>query len=82
MSIVEAFAMGTPVICSDLGNAGSVVEEGVTGWKFETESAEDLAEKVKGWSDISERVKALYEEKYTAERNYEMLNSIYQNMKR
>lgn len=27
MSIVEAFSVGTPVICSDLGNAGSVVEE-------------------------------------------------------
>ena len=82
MSIVEAYAMGTPVICSDLGNAGSVVEEGVTGWKFETGSAEGLAEKVKGWSDISEGVKAVYEEKYTAERNYEMLNGIYQDMKR
>ena len=31
MSIVEAFSVGTPVICSDLGNAGSVVEEGITG---------------------------------------------------
>ena len=82
MSIVEAYAMGTPVISSDLGNAGSVVEEGVTGWKVEAGNAKGLAEKVKGWSDISERVKALYEEKYTAERNYEMLNSIYQNMKR
>jgi len=82
MSIVEAYAMGTPVICSDLGNAGSVVEEGVTGWKFETGSAEGLAEKVKCWSDISESVRCVYKQKYTAERNYEMLNSVYQGMKR
>ncbi len=40
MSIVEAFSVGTPVICSDLGNAGSVVEEGITGYKFQFDSIE------------------------------------------
>lgn len=80
MSIVEAYAMGTPVICSDLGNAGAVVEEGVTGWKFKIGSAEGLAEKVKGWSDISEDVKAVYEEKYTADVNYRKLMEIYERV--
>lgn len=77
MSIVEAYAVGTPVICSDLGNAGSMVEEGVTGWKFETRNAADLVERVKNWSNISVSVKKVYKEKYTAETNYRRLIEIY-----
>lgn len=34
MTIVEAFSAATPVICSDLGNAGSLISDGVTGFKF------------------------------------------------
>ena len=82
MSIVEAYAMGTPVICSNLGNLGAVVEEGITGWKFETRSAKGLAENVKGWKDISESVKRVYEQRYSAEGNYGILSSIYQELKR
>lgn len=82
MSIVEAYAVGTPVICSDLGNAGSVVEEGITGWRFQTGSAKGLLEKVYEWTDISSSVRRIYKEKYTAEKNYEMLASIYQDLKK
>ncbi len=77
MTILEAYAAGTPVICSDLGNAGSVVEEGVTGWKFEPGSAEALAEAVRGWTDLSESVRRVFEERYTAEANYRELSEIY-----
>ena len=31
MAIVEAYSVGTPVIASDLGNAGAMVDEGRTG---------------------------------------------------
>ncbi len=80
MTILEAYSSGTPVICSDLGNAGSVVEEGVTGWKFAPGSAEALAEAVKNWTDISGSVQRVYREKYTAQANYESLESIYQQV--
>lgn len=82
MSIVEAYASGTPVICSDLGNAGSLVEEAVTGWRFRTGDAFALAEKVRGWSDISGGVRRVYEEKYTAEENDHLLEEIYGRLKR
>lgn len=78
MSIVEAYAVGTPVICSDLGNAGAVVEEGITGWKFDPGSAEGLVKAIHKWTDISADVKRVYQEKYTAEANYERLKEIYQ----
>ena len=78
MSIVEAYAMGTSVICTNLGNAGSVVIDGVTGWKFEIGNIEELIEKVKGWRDISGSVRRIYEEKYTDVVNYRRLIEIYE----
>ncbi len=78
MSIVEAYSVGTPVICSDIGNAGSVVEEGVSGWKFEPGDSKGLVNKVLNWSDISKSVKQVYESKYTAEENYKRLLEIYE----
>ncbi|MEY8337951.1 glycosyltransferase family 4 protein [Lachnospiraceae bacterium 62-35] len=79
MSIVEAYSVGTPVICSDLGNAGSVVEEGVTGFKFCPGEAEELISAVKRSQDkmIIESVIKIYQKKYTAKHNYEYLNYIY-----
>lgn len=76
MSIVEAFSVGTPVICSDIGNVGDMVEEGITGWKIT--SSKELAEKVCTWSDIGEGVKNMYEAKYAIESNYRQLLSIYE----
>lgn len=42
-TILEAFATGTPVICSDQGNLNSIVTDGKTGHLFETGSATSLA---------------------------------------
>ena len=80
MSIVEAYSVGTPVICSNIGNAGSVVEEGVSGWKFEPGDSKGLVNKVLNWSDISKSVKQVYENKYTAEENYKRLLEIYEKV--
>lgn len=80
MSIVEAYSVGTPVICSNLGNAGSVVEEGITGFKYKAGSAEGLADAMRRCADISESVRAVYESKYMAEANYKELVKIYQGV--
>lgn len=81
MTIVEAYSTGTPVICSNLGNSAAVVHEGITGWKFETGNAESLAAAVGKWRDISDAVKAEYEQHYTAEVNYQRLIDIYSKIK-
>lgn len=80
MSIVEAYSVGTPVICSNIGNSGSVVEDGVSGWKFETGNPKELVEKIQNWSDISESVKQVYQDKYTAKENYKRLYEIYERV--
>lgn len=77
MSIVEAFSVGTPVICSDLGNAGSVVEEGINGRKFKNENISELVEIVNNQDVAAKMVYEKYKEKYTEDINYETLKSIY-----
>lgn len=84
MTIVEAFASGTPVICSRLGAMREIVEAGRTGLHFAANNSEDLAEKV-SWAWIRDReMRAMgkearreYETKYTAEKNYSRMMDIY-----
>jgi len=84
MTVVEAFATGLPVVASRLGAMAEIVEDGRTGLLFEAGNPEDLADKVRwGWEN-PERMKAMgiearkeFEDKYTAEKNYEMLMEIY-----
>lgn len=80
MSIVEAFSVGTPVVCSDLGNARSIVEEGITGYKFDCKSVESIIkaiEKMREKPLDREKIKKLYEMKYSENANYKTLNAIY-----
>ena len=83
--LAEAFAKGLPVVCSGHGSHGSLVEHGRTGLHFRPGDPEDLAAKVEWMLTHPERVAEMrrearreYEEKYTAERNYEMLMQIYE----
>ena len=84
MTIVEAFACGMPVIASRLGAMAEIVEDGCTGLHFESGNVEDLAEKVSwAWvhpqemAEMGREARRVYEAKFTAERNYQMLLEIY-----
>lgn len=80
MSIVEAFSVGTPVVCSDLGNAGSIVEEGNTGCKFKAYSEEELMHAVgrlANYRKIYDTTYSEYKKKYTEEQNYKLFMAIY-----
>lgn len=81
MSIVEAYSVGTPVICSELGNVGAAVEDNITGWKFTVNDFKELAKKVMEWKDISDSVFAVYKEEYSSEANYKRLIEIYHKAK-
>jgi glycosyltransferase involved in cell wall biosynthesis len=85
MAIVEAFACGTPVLCSRLGSMEEIVEDGITGLHFEAGNAQDLAEKAQWLIDnpdiarkMGQNARNEYLAKYTPEKNYEMLMDIYQ----
>lgn len=84
MIICEAFACGTPVLCSRLGTMQEVVTDQDTGLHFAPDTAEDLAGKVEwAWNNRGKMVamgksaRRAYETHYTAEKNYEMLMQIY-----
>jgi len=85
VTIAEAFACRTPVITSAMGAMQEIVAHGRTGLHFAPGDPADLAEKVEwAWAHPDE-IRAMgqaarreYEEKYTAEKNYPMLMSIYQ----
>jgi glycosyltransferase involved in cell wall biosynthesis len=87
MTIAEAFACGTPVICSRLGAMQEIVADGRTGLHFTPGQPEDLSEKVQWAWTHPERMAQMgndarreYEAKYTGKRNYAMLMEIYDRM--
>lgn len=80
MSIVEAYSVGTPVICSNIGNAGCIVEEGVTGVKFKYNSVNQLVDAVKRCHELCNSTLSVYKEKYTETINYQKLINIYNDL--
>ncbi|MBS4033348.1 MAG: glycosyltransferase family 4 protein [Ignavibacterium sp.] len=87
MAIREAFACGKPVIASNLGSMAELVENGKTGLLFEPGNPVDLAEKMKwmiGYEaeciEMGKEARKVFEENYTAERNFEILMGIYNNV--
>lgn len=85
MVLVEAFAHGLPVLTSRLGSMAEIVEDTMTGLHFEAGDAKDLSEKTQ-WMHhhpeecrrMGKNARLLYENRYTPQRNYEMLTAIYQ----
>jgi glycosyltransferase involved in cell wall biosynthesis len=81
----EAFAAGTPVIAANIGAVAELVEHGRTGLKFRPGDPEDLVTQLE-WAlshsaelrRMREEVRAEFEAKYTAERNYRALMEIYE----
>jgi glycosyltransferase involved in cell wall biosynthesis len=85
MAIAEAFACGTPVLCSRLGAMQEIVDDGRTGLHFEPGNAEDLATKLTELLAQPEKTRAMgiaarreYESRYTAKTNYSLLMRIYE----
>lgn len=80
MTIVEAYSVGTPVIGSDMGNVGSLIEEGVTGEKFEPFSTEKLVDAINRCRrKESYKVKSVYQ-RYAPEGNYRKMYEIYSDI--
>lgn len=78
MTIAESYACGTPVIGSDLGNTGSLIENGISGYKFTTGSPTELTEAIKNIKDSFAGLSEEIIEKYSSESNYQNLRGIYE----
>ncbi|MFZ2639493.1 MAG: glycosyltransferase family 4 protein [Verrucomicrobiia bacterium] len=84
VSVLEAYAMGKPVVASRIGAIAEMVEEGVTGLLFEPGQSADLARKIRQLVEQPEHVielgraaRAHFERHFTADTNYRQLMDIY-----
>jgi glycosyltransferase involved in cell wall biosynthesis len=87
MIIAEAFAVGLPVIASNLGSMSTIVDHQRTGLHVEAGHATSLVEAVQWWrthpaetARMRAQVRREYEHKYTAEVNYAQLMNIYDSV--
>ncbi|MDP3596933.1 MAG: glycosyltransferase family 4 protein, partial [Nitrospirota bacterium] len=85
MVVLEAYACGTPVVCSRIGSLNEIVEEGVTGVKFDPGNPRDLAAKIQLlWDDAGRRrsmrgiARATFDNKFTASSNLAAIMAIYE----
>jgi glycosyltransferase involved in cell wall biosynthesis len=85
-TIIEAFACGTPVVASDLGAAGELVEDGRTGRLFPAGDAAALAALVAKVARDPARLRRMrrearteFEARYTAGRSYHALIEVYRS---
>lgn len=87
--IIEAFAAGTPVIAAAHGAASELITDGVDGWHTSPHDPAALAEAVRlVWDhpDEAQRrgaaARQTFNTRYTADRNYEQLMAIYEEVVR
>ena len=85
--IIEAFAVGLPVVASNIGAASSLVRDSVNGLHAVPGSAADLADKVAQLFKhpaearrLAQGARADYERKHSAASNYQQLLAIYQGL--
>jgi glycosyltransferase involved in cell wall biosynthesis len=89
VSVLEAYAMGKPVVGSRIGSIAEVVREGVTGLLFEPGHPDDLAQKIRQLTGQPDRLvefgrtaRRLLEERFTREINYQQLMDIYESARK
>lgn len=88
MTIIEAFATGTPVIASDLGAMKAMVNSDENGWLFPPGDAESLRRKAIAWTQyddgdktrLSRQARQYFEQYYTAAANKKKLLNVYQHL--
>ena len=80
MVMAEAFSVRTPVIGSDLGNVGHLIEENVNGVKFRSGDAKDLADVLRDFdpAEICFDAGRQKMKEWDEEENYRKLMEIYE----
>ncbi len=85
--VLEAFAAGTPVIASRLGGLGELIQHETNGLHFEAGNADSLiTQALRLCTDaelaatLGQNARKSYDTRYSPERNYQQLVSIYQSV--
>ncbi len=85
MTIVESYSMGTPVIGARIGGIPEIVDEGKTGFRFESGNVEELKQVVLKADSITmdeyevmrRNAYHFYEENFSPDKYYEKLMDFY-----
>jgi glycosyltransferase involved in cell wall biosynthesis len=87
MSIIEAFSTGTPVVASNIGGGGQLVQHGHNGLHYEPGNVEEMVRQVKTLEQDTANAQVLgknarqdYEAYFTPEANYQMLLQLYKSV--
>lgn len=85
VTIIEAFAVGLPIVASRLGNMSTLITEHETGLLFEANNPQDLSQQVATLKEnmslrqtISDASRKVFELEYSDESNYRQLIRIYE----
>jgi glycosyltransferase involved in cell wall biosynthesis len=83
-TVIESFAVGTPVVASNIGSTATMVVPGETGFHFTPGSVAELRERVEWCSQNLDQLRAMrsrarheFEKNYTGTANARMLLAIY-----
>jgi len=89
IAVLEAFALGKPVIGSRIGGIPELVMDGITGYTFEAGNANDLKSKIEiliaeenANHKLGINARELVEKKFNAEIYYENLMAVYEKVLR
>jgi glycosyltransferase involved in cell wall biosynthesis len=85
MSVLESYALGKPVIGSDIGGLPEMIRPNITGWTFPAGSVSALAELLRKVCDMpdaavagmGQRARALVESDFSRARYYERVLELY-----
>ncbi len=87
MVVIEAFAMGIPVIASKLGQMAITITDRLNGLYFEAGNSTDLLQKLTLFESLSStelevykiNARKTYDQLYTPEKNLKILEQLYQD---
>ncbi len=87
MVVLEAYACGTPVLAASIGSLDEVVEENVTGFKFQAGNVHHLSDKIRqilsdstGLKAMRQTVRETFDNHYTAEQNLAAITDVYRTV--
>ncbi len=88
LAVLEAAALGKPLIVSDAGGLPELVVDGETGWSFESRSATELAQRLRTVADASDAAvraagmaaRRRMEDEFSPARYLERIRALYQRL--
>ena len=82
MTILESYAVGTPVIGTRIGNVADMVEDGVTGWLVQSDLADirNVIGKLDG--QMSEKCYQRYQDRYSSHSAYKNFVEIWERIQK